>query len=116
MLKCHCRDCQRAGGGGFASAVLVPADSFKLTRGTPKYHFTSSAAGGQHRRGFCPECGSPLTGAENSERPMGVVGILAATLDDPSWFRPQMGIWTSDAQPWDHMDPELPKFEQYPPS
>ena len=116
MIKCHCRECQRVTGGGFACAVLVPADSFNLTRGTPKYHFNTSAKGGQHKRGFCAECGSPLTGAENTERSTGVVGVLAASLDDPSLFRPQMEIWTADAQPWDRLDPNLPSYEQYPPS
>jgi hypothetical protein len=115
MLKCHCRECQRASGGGFACAVLVPADSFKLTRGTPKYQLRPSAGGGQHKRGFCPECGSPLTGAENTERATGVVGVSVASLDDPSLFRPQMEIFTSEAQPWDHLDPDLPKYEEYPP-
>ena len=43
------------------------------------------------------------------------IGILAGTLDDPSWFQPQMDIFVSDAQPWDQMDPKIPKFEQYPP-
>jgi Glutathione-dependent formaldehyde-activating enzyme len=33
MLKCHCRDCQQVSGGGFVPAVLVPAESFRLTRG-----------------------------------------------------------------------------------
>jgi len=44
------------------------------------------------------------------------VGVLAGTLDDPSWFQPQMDIFVSDAQPWDQMDPAIPKFGQYPPS
>jgi len=44
------------------------------------------------------------------------VGILAGSLDDPSWFHPQMDIFVSDAQPWDQMDPAIPKFEQYPPT
>jgi uncharacterized protein YndB with AHSA1/START domain len=26
------------------------------------------------------------------------------------------GVWTSDAHPWDKMNPALPKFEKYPPS
>jgi len=30
-------------------------------------------------------------------------------------YKPQHEIWTSDAQPWDQMDPKLPKFEQYAP-
>jgi len=36
-------------------------------------------------------------------------------LDDPNWFRPQMDIFTSEAQPWDQMDPAIPKYEKYPP-
>jgi hypothetical protein len=63
MLKCHCRDCQQLTGNGFSPAVLVPAEAFGLTRGQLRYHFTPSAAGGEHRRGFCAECGSLLTGA-----------------------------------------------------
>jgi hypothetical protein len=35
---------------------------------------------------------------------------------DPSWFSPQVDVWTSDAHPWDQMNPALPKFEMYPPS
>jgi hypothetical protein len=31
-------------------------------------------------------------------------------------FRPQMHIFTSDAQPWDQMDPALPKYDKYPPA
>jgi len=30
MVKCHCRDCQHITGGGFAAAVLVPAEAFRL--------------------------------------------------------------------------------------
>jgi hypothetical protein len=113
MFNCHCRDCQRAGGGPYAAAMLVPSKSFKVTRGTPRYYTTPSAAGGTHTRGFCPECGSRLLGVVDPASPR--IGITASSLDDPSWFTPQMDIFTSDAQPWDHMNPALPKFEQYPP-
>jgi len=115
MLKCHCRDCQRVTGGGFAAAVLVSAESFRLTRGQLRYYFTSSIRRGKHKRGFCPECGSRMTGAEFETGDSSFVGVLAGTLDDPSWFQPQMDIFVSDAQPWDQMDPAIPKFEQYPP-
>jgi len=40
-------------------------------------------------------------------------GVAASSLDDPSLHKPQHEIWTSDAQPWDHMDSKLPKFEKY---
>jgi hypothetical protein len=32
----------------------------------------------------------------------------AATLDDPSQYRPQSVVWARSRQPWDHLDPALP--------
>jgi hypothetical protein len=116
MVQCHCRDCQRATGGACIYVVVVPANAFKLTRGALRYHCTESVRMGHQRRGFCAECGSPLTAGENREGTTEFVGITVASLDDPSEFPPQMHAWTSDAQPWDHLNPVLPRFEKYPPS
>jgi len=115
MFKCHCRDCQRVTGGGFVPGLLVPATAFKLTKGELKYHFTPSMAGGNHKRGFCAECGSRVTGGESDQRPGQFVGVTAGSLDDPSWFSPQMDFFICDAQPWVQMDSALPKFKHYPP-
>jgi hypothetical protein len=46
MLKCHCRDCQHITAGGFAAAVLLPAEAFRLTKGELTYHFTPSLSVG----------------------------------------------------------------------
>jgi hypothetical protein len=94
--------------------VIVPAEAFKLTQGEMQHHFTQSLKGAKHKRGFCAKCGSRLTGAE-SDALSPIIGIVAGSLDDPSWFRPQMDIFTSDAQPWDLMDPAIPQYEEYPP-
>jgi hypothetical protein len=116
MLKCHCRDCQHVTGSGYAPAFLVPADALRVTQGQLRHHLTSSIRRGKHKRGFCPECGSRITGGEFEKGDSPFVGVLASSLDDPSLFQPQMDIFVSDAQPWDQMDPAIPKFEQYPPT
>ena len=112
MFNCHCRDCQHATGGPFSAVVYVPAKSFQITKGSPRFYETSSEMGGHNKRGFCADCGSRLFGGGSDQGQ----GINASSLDDPSWFRPQFDIFTSDAQPWDQMNPKLPKFEKYPPS
>ena len=113
MLHCHCRDCQRASGGPFSSYVIVPTEAFKLLQGSPRFHASPSEMGGKTRRGFCPDCGSPIVVKPDAVPQF--VAIRTASLDDPSWFNPQVDVWTSDAHPWDQMNPALPKFKEYPP-
>jgi hypothetical protein len=91
----------------------VPSAAFKLLRGTLRYHAVPGAFGANSNRGFCADCGSPILG--QSDAAPQFIGIKVSSLDDPSWFRPQLDIFISEAQPWDYMNPELPKFEQYPP-
>jgi hypothetical protein len=111
MFNCHCRDCQRTTGTAFTPVIYVPAEAFRITQGSPHYYSTSSDMGGRNKRGFCPECGSRLFGGASETGQ----GIAASSLDDPSLFKPELHMWASDAQPWDQMDPKLPKFEEYPP-
>ncbi|HVC56102.1 MAG TPA: GFA family protein [Stellaceae bacterium] len=112
-LQCHCRDCQRASGTAYVAAMRVPAAGFRLTSGTPTRYVTKSDAGNAVTRVFCGACGSPLY-IEVSSRP-DIVGLRVGTLDDPSGFRAEADIFVKSAQPWDHMDPDLPKFPSYPP-
>ena len=52
---CHCRMCQKAFGGPFGA--LVTAHDLAWTRGSPRTFASSNKA----RRGFCADCGTPLT-------------------------------------------------------
>ncbi len=107
VINCHCRDCQRASGTAYASGLLVPEAALRLTKGEPKYHTSVADSGRRVSRGFCPECGSPVV-AKNEAYP--IFFIAASSLEDPSSHRPTMDVWTTSAQPWDHMDPSLPKY------
>ena len=93
MFKCHCRDCQQITGGAFVAGLLLPASALRLTKEQLRYHFTPSMADGKHKRGFCPECGSRITGGESDREPAQYISVTAGRLDDPSWFRPQMDFF-----------------------
>jgi hypothetical protein len=112
MGNCHCRDCQRATGSAYFAAVGMSTAAFRLTAGTPAYYEKLADSGNTMRRAFCPQCGSPVF-LTNSARPNLVV-LYAGSVDDPSWVRPARDIYTASAQPWDYMDPALPKFPQMP--
>lgn len=111
MGNCHCRDCQQASGSAFAAAILVPRNAVTIA-GDVKYYEVTGDSGGTVGRGFCPNCGSTLF----SKPPMPeFMGITAGSLDDPSEFKPSMDFYTASAQPWDYMNPDLPKFAKMPP-
>jgi hypothetical protein len=59
-------------------------------------------------RGFCPECGTSLFG--RNSRFTHIRPVSAVTLDNPGEYEPEKDMWVADAQPWDVMNPALPKF------
>ena len=111
--NCHCRDCQRASGSAFASLFIVWADSFRILSGKLKFYEVTAESGGWMRRGFCPDCGSPIL-IEQPHRPR-IILIHAASLDDPSLHKPRMDCYVTRAQPWDTMHPARRKFDEMPP-
>ena len=113
MFNCHCRDCQKASGSAYAPVIVVPKATVHV-RGEPRYHKIVGEAGKAIERGFCPDCGSPVM--MKLERIPNILALHACSLDDPSIFRPAMDVFTSSAQPWDHMNPELRKHARGLPS
>jgi hypothetical protein len=113
MFNCHCRDCQQTSGGPYAPVVALPLAAFKITKGSLKRYATTRLSGKPNWRGFCANCGSTLTDGENAER--NIIGVIAVSLDDPSWFKPTMDLFVCDTQPWHILDPQLPKYQEYAP-
>ena len=107
--KCHCRACQRASGSGFVPLLWVPTDKIELTGNEPKYYAVISDSGRELKRGFCPDCGSLVMFQPDFP---GIAIVVAASLDNPSEFKPDTEIWTTSAQPWDLLDSSLRQFEQ----
>ena len=107
----HCKACQKASGGAFVTAFAVPEAALRVT-GEIKYFESRADSGNIARRGFCPNCGGRVL-SHSSGMPDLVV-VVAGSMDDPSWLEPGMNIFTGSAQPWCHMDPDLPKFPAMP--
>jgi hypothetical protein len=111
-MNCHCRDCQRETGSAYAAVLAVLRATFRVTEGKPKYFDLTADSGRKTTRAFCADCGSPLFGLPGISPDM--VTIRVGSLDDPSAFRPGQDIYTASAQPWDYMNPDLPKSPKLP--
>ncbi|WP_152045433.1 GFA family protein [Aureimonas psammosilenae] len=86
---CHCRMCQKAFGNFFAA--LVSTEGVVWTRSEPKRFRSSNHV----LRGFCPECGTPLT----YEAPDGIALAIGA-FDDPSALAPEIQFGTEEELPF----------------
>lgn len=109
---CHCRDCQFVSGGSPALVVAVPDDGLNLQQGDLKSFSVKGASGNDVTRKFCNTCGTPVF-SQLGVAP-GLTIIKVGTFDDPSFFKAEMTVWTSGAQPWAHIGSDIPSFEQAP--
>lgn len=78
---CHCRMCQLAFGNTRAAFINVPQASVRWLGQPAKFHASSSFA----LRGFCPECGTPLTFAYRDSKRM---DLSVGSLDEPGRVHP----------------------------
>ena len=92
--------------------LFFPMGAVQFVKGEPKEFASMGTSGNYTSRGFCGECGSPISA--RADLIPNIRGISAASLDDPSQVELLAHIWTSSAQPWDELSTKLPHFETTP--
>ena len=112
MNHCQCRDCQRKSGTGHGSYLTFPRAGVQHT-GAAKHWDIVADSGNVKTRAFCPDCGSPVY-MTFSAMP-DIFTVHAASLDDPSRYKPQAVSYTMCGYAWDKIDPNLAIFEKMPP-
>lgn len=89
---CHCRMCQKAFGNFYAPLISVRHAKFEWTRGEPKRFQSSNHV----RRGFCAECGTPLTFEAPEDSNSGFALAIGA-FDQPEEIAPRIQ-WGTEAK------------------
>lgn len=110
---CHCRDCQKIGGGAPNYVALAPKTAFELTRGEARFYTSKGDSGADVHRAFCAECGTPLWGLP-SHAPY--LTIKLGALDDNTDLSPGLHLYVASAPPWHLMHEGLPTFAGMPPA
>lgn len=109
---CQCLDCQHKSGTGHGSYLSFARGGTKQTGQATLWDMIGDS-GNVKTRAFCPTCGSPvyMTYAAMPD----VITVHAASLDDPSRFKPQAVTYGVRGHAWDFLDPALVRFERMPP-
>ncbi|KQV68118.1 GFA family protein [Rhizobium sp. Root1220] len=114
-LHCQCRECQRRSGTGHSSYLTFGERAAAVDiSGDATQWRVAGDSGNDKIHAFCPTCGSPvyLTFAAMPN----IIAIHAASLDDPSLFKPQAVTYNIRGHAWDTIDPSLAIFETMPPA
>ena len=97
---CHCRMCQKAFSAPYGALVTVRPDQLAWTRGTRRLFRSSN----QVARGFCGDCGSPL-----SFEPGGVIDLAVCAFDRAAEIAPTSQLRVDAALPWTAAAGSLPR-------
>jgi hypothetical protein len=99
---CHCRMCQRAVGGPFAALAPVRRADMAWTRGAPALFASSSVA----ERGFCRDCGTPLSFAYSDSD---WIDLTVGSFDRPDRVPPGLHYGTESRMPWLQLADDWPQ-------
>ena len=99
QAACFCTECQRQTGSPFSTLVGVPRESLEVSGDTlASFTTVGEDHGGDTERHFCSACGSPVFSLAAVAPALAF--LKTGSLDDASWVRPAVEVWTRSAQPW----------------
>lgn len=107
-LACHCVDCQRMSASAFSLGAMVPANGFKIVKGTP---VPRPLPGSKRHHFFCPACMTLIfTKIEGADAR---VNVRATLCHDSSWFTPFVETMTKDKLTW-AVTPAIHSYNAFP--
>ncbi len=89
---CHCRMCQKAFGNYFAALAGALRENFRWTHGEPGFFRSSDIV----QRGFCRDCGTPLSFAYDHSK---YIAVSIGSLDSPDEVKPENQYGVEARQP-----------------
>lgn len=113
VYACHCRDCQRSGSGPYAVYMIVPREAVGQTGGELMRIERKADSGRLVPQIACAACGTRLW--NDPPRFPETLVLRAGTLDDSSWARPVVHVWTQRRLPRVELGDDL-QFEGQVPS
>lgn len=111
VMVCHCRDCQRQSGTVFRMNIPAPAQTFRITKGSPRKYLKIADSGNQRIHAFCENCGGPIYACA-AQDPKNVSLRVGALNQAHELGAPTRQIWASRRFKWLAFPAEISSAEQ----
>ncbi|MDP6567751.1 MAG: GFA family protein [Alphaproteobacteria bacterium] len=107
VSHCHCQDCRKHSGAPFQTWANFATTDILFEAARPAIHASSAVA----ERGFCANCGTPLTFQYLETRDR--LSLSVGSLDDPSAVTPECHYFAERPVSWLHLDDGLPRLDRH---
>jgi hypothetical protein len=114
IANCHCDDCRKATGSAYATNLFFKEEQIKILQGSPKKFEHLADSNNTMIKEFCSDCGSQVFGS-GAMRP-GVKNVKVGSIDDASFVKPEVNLYTAHALSCSYIDDEIDNFQGMPPS
>ncbi len=94
ISNCHCAACRKATGAAFSTWVGFKDENVRWVADAPSFYASSKGV----RRGYCAQCGTPLTYA--GDKWPGETHFLIGVMDRPEEYAPVNEVFADEALPW----------------
>lgn len=102
--NCHCRTCRRHTGAPMVAFVMFEANNVRFPK-SERNIFRSSP---NVKRGFCSNCGTPLTW-EGTYKGLDIIEFHVSTTDDPNKYPPELHWYYDEKINWLELNDDLPR-------
>lgn len=104
VAHCHCQSCRRHSGSPMTTFAGYRQNRLRFTGQEPRVIESSPGVW----RGFCSQCGSPLT--YRSNRWPDEVHVYLGALNDPDGFPATFHVYCAEQVAWLEIHDDLPRF------
>ena len=103
IAHCHCQSCRRNTGAAVATFVGFRPEQVVYTQGERKIYSSSPGV----RRGFCADCGTPLT--YEADKFPNETHLYISSFDQPENFPPTYHVFCEEKIDWFETADTLPR-------
>ena len=109
VAHCHCHSCRKHTGAPVVTLAVFRADQVEFS-GAERSHYESSPGA---LRGYCSQCGSPLTWEGDGGDLGPIVELHLSAFDQPEELVPTAHAFYPERLPWFDIVDDLPRYEGF---
>lgn len=110
VTHCHCHSCRKHNGAAVVTLAGYRVEQITFS-GADRRHYNSSPG---VRRGFCGDCGTPLTWEGDGGDLGPIIEFHISTFDEPDSLVPTAHAFEPERIAWMEVADDLPRYEGFP--